>query len=131
MVRTFLSGVFRHCVPSGLIDRNYIIAVIPKAQPIGIARANRPWTRDECRIVMELAPPHIKGVVAVTMHTGIDPSDALALKKSDVADGFICGERGKTRADLAVPVSDELRLILDQLPPHGAETLLANTRGQS
>jgi integrase len=80
---------------------------------------------------MELAPPHIKGVVAVMMFTGIDPSDALALKKADVADGIIWGERGKTQTDLAVPVSDELRAVLDQLPAHGAETLLANTRGQT
>jgi integrase len=131
MVRTFLSEVFRHCVPRGLIDRNYVTAVIPKARPTGLVRANRPWTRDECRIVMEHAPPQIKGAVAMMMHTGIDPSDALAIKKSDVADGFLWGERGKTRADLAVPVSDELRFILDQLPPHGANTLLANTRGHS
>ena len=39
MVRTFLSEVFRHCVPRGLIDRNYVIAVIPKARPKGLARA--------------------------------------------------------------------------------------------
>lgn len=131
MVRTFLSEVFRHCVPRGLIDRNYVTAVIPKARPTGLARANRPWTDEECRIVMELAPIHIKGVIAVMMFTGIDPSDVLTLKKADVADGIIWGKRGKTQADLAVPVSDELRSILDQLPPHDAETLLANTRGQS
>lgn len=81
MVRTFLSEVFRHCVPRGLIDRNYVIAVIPKARPKGLARANRPWTDDECRIVMELAPLHIKAVIAVMMFTGIDPSDALALRR--------------------------------------------------
>jgi hypothetical protein len=70
-------------------------------------------------------------VTAVIMFTGIDPSDALARKKPDVADGNIWGERGKTQTDLAVPVSDELRFIPHQLPPHGAETLLASTRGQS
>ena len=131
MVRTFLSEVSRHCVPRGLIDRNYVTAVIPKARPKGLARANRPWTLDECQIIMELAPVQIKGVIALMMHTGIDPSDALALKKADVADGFIWGERGKTQSDLAVPISDKLRVVLDLLPKHGAQTLLANTRGQT
>jgi integrase len=131
MVRTFVSEVFHHCVPRGLIERNFITAVIPKARPKGLARANRPWTPDECGIVMKLAPPNIKGVIAVMMYTGIDPSDALALKKADVAGGFIWGERGKTQTDLAVPASDELIGVLYKLPPHGAETLLANTRGQT
>ena len=131
MMKTFLSEVFRHCIPRGLIDKNYVTAVIPKARPKGLARANRPWTSEECTVVMKLAPLHIKGAIAMMMYMGIDPSDALSIKKSDVADGIIWGARGKTQTDLAVPASDKLRAGLDQLPPHNAETVLANTRGQT
>jgi integrase len=118
-------------VPRGLIDRNYVTAVIPKPRPKDLAPANRPWTLEECEVVVRLAPPHIQGVIALMMFTGIDPSDALAIKKADVAEGIIWRKRGKTKTDLAVPVSDQLRTILDQLPIHGAETLLANSRGQT
>lgn len=131
MLRTFLSEVFRHCVPRGLIDRNFATAVIPKARPAGLKRANRPWTDDECRVVLELAPLHIKGVIAVMMYTGIDPSDALSLKKANVADGIIWGTRGKTGTDFAVPVLDELDVVLHQLPQHEADTLLVNTGGKT
>ena len=71
MLRTFLSEVFRHCVPKGLISANYAEAVIVKPRPRDLAYANRPWTDSERATVLSLAPPHIRVALALMANTGL------------------------------------------------------------
>jgi len=65
------------------------------------------------------------------MLTGLDPSDAVRLRRDDIQDGTIWTERGKTGVRVAIPVMPRLREALDAAPPHGAGTVLANRRGTS
>tara|TARA_R110000737_G_scaffold204878_1_gene223633 strand:- start:1281 stop:2372 length:1092 start_codon:yes stop_codon:yes gene_type:complete len=130
MVRTFLGQVFRFAVPKGLIDQDYSAAVIPKPRPKDRPYANRPWTQDERKIVLERTAPHVRVVIALIMNTGLDPSDALKLTRRQIDGSTIWGFRGKTNEEIAVPIGPTLRAALDAAPEHDAVTILANSKGK-
>ena len=85
------------------------------------AYANRPWSIEERDIVLSRAKPHVRVALALMMNTGLDPSDALRLRKDQVDDGTIWGVRGKTGEEVAIPVSPTLQAALDRMPGHEAE----------
>lgn len=128
-LRTFLSEVFRHCVPKGLIGNNFAKGVIPKPRPKSRPRANRPWTWQELEVVLGRASPHMRAALALMANTGLDPSDALRLRRDQIDGATIWGVRGKTGAEFAIPVGPTLRAALDAAPRHDALTILASTRG--
>ncbi|MBL1436827.1 MAG: tyrosine-type recombinase/integrase [Rhodobacteraceae bacterium] len=129
MVRTFLSQVFKFCIPKGLISEDYARAVIPKPRPKDRPYANRPWSPSEMLVVLERAAPHVRVVIALIMNTGLDPSDALHLTRRQIDGDTIWGRRGKTGEQVAIPISETLRKALEVSLPHEAETILANSRG--
>jgi len=131
MVRTVLSEVFRHAIPKGLIDANYAKDVILKRRPRDLAYANRPWTIEERDIALSRAKPHVRVALALMMNTGLDPSDALRLRKDQIDGDTIWGVRGKTGEEVAIPVSPTLQAALDSFPAHEAATVLASSRGES
>ena len=63
------------------------------------------------------------------LRTGLDPSDALRLRRGQVVDGWITGTRGKTGTPVAVPVSPALAEALSGAPAHDALMVLAFFRG--
>jgi integrase len=128
-LRTFLSEVFRHCIPKGLIASNFTTGVIPKPRPKARPRANRPWTWQELETVLDRAGPHLRAALALMANTGLDPSDALNLRRDKIADGVIWGVRGKTGVEIAIPVGPTLRAALDAAPRHDAVTILASSKG--
>lgn len=130
MLRTFLSEVFRFAVPAGLIDANYAEAVIPKPRPKGRPRANRPWRIEELLTVLELAPARLAAAVAIMANTGLDPSDAIALRRDAGEDGVIWADRGKTGEPVAIPVPERLQAVLTAASRHNAITLLASAWGE-
>ncbi len=128
MLRTFLFEVFKYGIPKGLISANFAAAVIPKPRPKSLKRANRPWTISELTFVLSNAPSHIAAALCVMAYTGLDPSDALHLKRDAMSDGMIRALRGKTGTDIAVPVIRFLAEALDRAPKHDAITILASTK---
>jgi integrase len=130
MLRTFMSEVFRHGIPKGLIAENFAKDVILKPRPKALKRPNRPWTVDELVQVLDLAPPHIAAAIALIANTGLDPSDALNLLKTAISDGVIWADRGKTGQSVAIPIPERLQDALDAAPPHDAPTILASSKGQ-
>jgi len=129
MLRVFLSEVFRHGIPKGLISANYAKDVIPKPRPRDKADANRPWTADERATVLSIVPDHVRVVLAMIANTGLDPSDALHLRRDAVADGVIWARRGKTGREVPLPIGPALRAALDAAPRHDALTILATSKG--
>jgi len=130
MVRTFLGQVFRYAIPKGLIDRDYTVGVIPKPRPKDRPYANRPWTPEECAVVLDRAQPHVRVALALIMNTGLDPSDALRLTRRQIDGNTIWGVRGKTGQEIAIPIGPTLQAALDAAPPHDAVTILASSRGK-
>ncbi len=130
MLRTFLIEVFKYGIPKGLISENYALAVIAKPRPKGKPRANRPWTVQELDTVLSLAPGHVRAVIALMANTGLDPSDALSLRRDKIDGGVIWAKRGKTGQDVPLPINDRLRRALDDAPAHDAITVLATSKGR-
>ena len=131
MVRTLLSEVFRYSIPKGLIAVNYAKDVSPKRRPRDRAYANRSWTIEERDVVLGRAKPHVRVALALLMNTGLDPSDALSLRKDQIDGATIWGVRGKTGEEVAIPVSPTLQSALDSIPAHEAETVLASSQGRA
>jgi integrase len=69
-------------------------------------------------------------VLAVLMNTGLDPSDALNLRRDQIDGETIWGVRGKTGVEVAIPIGPTLHAALKQAPQHDAPALLANSRGE-
>ena len=130
MLRTFLFEVFKYGIPKGLIAANFAAATIPKPRPKGLKRANRPWTIEQLSFVLDNAPAHLAAAVSVMAYTGLDPSDALHLKRDAIDNGTIWAARGKTGKDIAVPVIALLAAALERAPKHDAITILASTKGR-
>jgi integrase len=129
MLRTLLSEVFRHGIPKGLISANFAQAVIVKPRPKSLGYANRPWTDQERAYVLDTAPPQIRVAVALMANTGLDPSDALELRRDAIADGVIWARRNKTDNEAPLPIGATLQAALDAAPKHNALTVLANQSG--
>ncbi|MDJ1008654.1 MAG: tyrosine-type recombinase/integrase [Paracoccaceae bacterium] len=130
MVRTLLSEVFKHGIPHGLIDKNYAKDVIQKKRPKDAGYANRPWNDAERAAVLDRAPAHLRAVVALIMNTGLDPSDAIKLRRDKIDGDVIWGMRGKTGVEYAVPIGRSLREAMKAAPAHDAVTILANSYGR-
>lgn len=129
-LRTFLFEICRFGIPAGLIGQNFAAGVIPKPRPKGLKKANRPWTAEELDFVLSNAPAHIAAVIAILANTGMDPSDALRLRKDAIADGVIWLTRGKSGVNAPVPVGKNIQAALDAAPRHNALTILASTEGR-
>lgn len=129
-VLTFLRQVFKYARPHGLIDHNPADGVIAKRRPRDAGYANRPWTMTEERAMLDAAAPSLRAALALMANTGLDPSDAIGLRRDAINGDTIYGLRGKTGREIAVPVGDRLRAALDKAPRHAAITVLANSHGK-
>lgn len=127
---TFLSEVFRFAVPHGLINGNPAKGVIPHPRPKDLPRANQPWEVSELEYVLTTAPPHVAAGIAFISNTGMDPSDALHLRRSVIKDGEIWLNRAKTGEPTGLKIGKRLRTALDAAPAHDAITVLANSDGK-
>ena len=81
-------------------------------------------------MVLERSAPHIRVAIALIMNTGVDPSDALRLLRSQIQGNIIWGARGKTGEEIAIPIGPTLQRALSAAPAHDAVTILANSKGQ-
>ncbi|MER2267168.1 tyrosine-type recombinase/integrase [Methylobacterium oxalidis] len=90
--------------------------------------ANRPWTLEERRAVLEAAPIHIRVPVALCMFTGMRKRDALTVTKAAIQGSRI--ETSKTGEEVFVLIHPDLAAILASVPEHKAPTIAATTRGQ-
>lgn len=129
-VLTFLRQVFKFARPHGLIDHNPADGVIAKRRPRDAGYANRPWTVTEEREILAAAAPSLRAALALMANTGLDPSDAIGLRRDAINSDTIYGLQGKTGRDIAVPVGSRLRAALDKAPAHSAITVLANSHGK-
>lgn len=132
MLRTFLVQVFKYCIPLGLTPdgTNPVSAVIPKPRPKDRPRANRPWQGDELQVVLTRAPARLAAGVALMAFTGLDPSDALTLRRDQIKGGVIRVNRAKTTRAVQLPITGQLAELLAKATSHDAITVLASAKGR-
>jgi integrase len=67
--------------------------------------------------------------LALMANTGLDPSDALNLRRDAITNDVIWAWRGKSKHEAPLPIGATLQEALDAAPKHDAITVLANTKG--
>lgn len=128
-VMAVISVACEHGKEQGLIALNPVKGVKRVRRQRDQPKANRPWTRDECRAALEHLPPQLTLPVALAMFTGLRQGDVLSLKKNAIRNGHIWRVTGKTGQEVSLPVHPDLAAIVAAAPPHDAITLAATTNG--
>jgi len=129
-VRAVLSVLFGWGAERGFLADNPARGVKAIGRARDAPRANRPWTDDERQAVLTGAPPHLAAGIALMLNTGLDPTDALRLRRDQVDGLWITGVRGKTREPVSIPMARALAEALAAAPAHDAVTVLASSKGQ-
>jgi integrase len=125
-----MSTTFSWGAERDYIENNPAKQVKKVKRPKDLARANRPWTENEWATVLNTAAPHVKPLIAALLYTGIDPCDAISLRKTKYKDGAFDLSRQKTGNPVWKPVPAALKRILSAMPKHDAITLFANSYGK-
>lgn len=124
-----LSVVCAHGREFGLISENPVMGVKRVRRLRDQPKANRPWSQQECRSVLECLPPHLAVPVAVAMFTGLRQGDVLSLRKGAIRNGQIWRQTSKTGQAVSLPVHPDLARILAAAPKHDAITITATSNG--
>lgn len=128
---TVLSIIFSFARDRGVIPSNPLAEQVRKIKrPRDAETANRPWTEEECRIVLERAPPHIRLPLAVAMTAGLRKGDFLTVQLSSIRDGHIVVRTSKRGVPIAVPLHPILVDAIAQRPASDSDVLCVSSRGQ-
>jgi integrase len=128
-VLSVLHNVFEFSIEKGWTKSNPVPHVKRAKRPKGKRKANRPWTLEERRAVLEEAPWQIKVPLALALFTGLRTRDCLTLPKAAIRDGIIHLDTSKTGEEVQIPVHPGLQIVLDAAPVHDAPTVAATTNG--
>lgn len=97
-----------------LIDANPLTKKVKRIRaPKGHVARNRPWYGQECTVVIERAPPHLKLPLALAMFAGFRKEDVLNMTQGVIKDGMITVRTSKRGVDVTIPIHAALREALD------------------
>jgi integrase len=128
-VMAVLSVAFEHGKEHGIVSQNPVKGVKRVKRARDAKSANRPWTLDECRTVINSLPQQLRLPVALGMFTGLRKGDVLALTKAAIRDGRIWRRTNKTGQEVSIPIHPDLSHLLATAPEHDAITIAATTKG--
>jgi integrase len=120
------------------LEREYVIEhpvqnVKAIERPKGMERANRPWARSEWDVVIAEAPKHLLAPILLCGVLGWREGEAVNRPRNDYNRDSKRIKRTSAKSGKIVktPVPKLVSDALDALFPHGAVTLLVNSRGTS
>jgi integrase len=128
-VMAVISVAFEHGKEHGIVSENPVKGVKRVKRARDAKSANRPWTLDECRTVINSIPEQLRMPVALGMFTGLRKGDVLALTKAAIRNGRIWRRTNKTGQEVSIPVHPDLAHLLAAAPRHDAITIAATTKG--
>jgi integrase len=101
-------------------------------RPKELPRANRPWTREEWAVVTAAAAPHLLAPILLAGVLGWREGEVVKRPRSDYDREARRIRRVSAKSGKLVktPVPAALAAALNALLPHGATTLLVNSRGK-
>jgi integrase len=130
-VVTVLGIVFRFAQDRGWIHANPLAERVKKIrQPRDNRAGNRPWSEQECHIVLERAPPHIRLPLALAACAGLRKSDFLTITTASVRNGTITVRTSKRGVPIAVPIHQILADAIAQRPKSESGILCVSSRGE-
>jgi integrase len=121
-----LARIFSWALERGLISTN------PCAEGGRLysgTRVDKIWSDAEISRFLEIAQPQMRLAMMLAVNTGQRQGDLLKLTWSAYDGEFIRVRQRKTGAYVPVPVSDELRAVLDAIP-RKSPIILVNTEGK-
>lgn len=128
-VVTVLSLLFEYAIDRGWTKTNPADGIKRIKTDKKLARANRPWSEAECRVVLERAAPHLRIPIALAMCAGFRTADVLTVTKAAVRDGMISVTTSKRQVPVAVPIHPVLAGALAAAPASDAVQLAVTSRG--
>lgn len=130
-VVTFLGILLPFCRDYDFIKDNPLAERVKKLRkPRDGLVQNRPWTEEECRIVLEKAPPHIRVPIALAMCAGLRKADVLTVTKAAIASGMITVTTAKREKEISAPIHPLLADAIKALPASDAVQIAVNSYGQ-
>lgn len=128
---TVLGIVFRFAQDRGWIHANPLAERVKKIrQPRDNRAGNRPWSEEECHIVLQRAPPHIRLPLALAACAGLRKGDFLTITTASVRNGTITVRTSKRGVPIAVPIHQILADAIAQRPKSESEILCVSSRGE-
>jgi len=91
--------------------------------------ANRPWTAEECRIVLERAPPQLALPIALAMFSGLRKADVLSVTLASIQNGEITVRTSKRGQTIRAPIHPVLQRAIDNRPRSDAVQVSVNSLG--
>ena len=128
-IMAVVSVACEHGKEHGFLRENPVKGVKRIRRARGAPIANRPWTMDECKIVLAEFPYQLKLPVALAMFSGLRKGDVLALTKGAIRDSKIWRRTNKTGQELSIPIHPDLGRLLAEAPSHNAIAVAATTNG--
>jgi integrase len=124
-----LSTLLKHAIDLGWRVDNP--ASDMRALETGDGQGHRAWEEEAVRAVLDHPDIHmcVKVAVATARHTGLRLGDLCAIQRDARRNGVLTCKTQKTGAMVYLPEHPELAKWLDTMPPHTADTLLANPSG--
>jgi integrase len=126
-VVTVLSMLFEYAIDRGWTKTNPADGIKRIKRDKKLARANRPWSEAECRIVIERAPPHLRIPIYVRR---LRKADVLTVTRAAVRDGMISVTTSKRQVPVAVPIHPVLADALATAPASDAVQLAVTSKGR-
>ena len=106
---TVLSVLFRFGHDLGLVENNPLRERVRKLRNRDRILANRPWTAEERKIVLESAPSNLRLALALAMCTGLRKTDVLSITMSSIAGDVISIRTSKRGVPVRLPLHPVLK----------------------
>ena len=121
---TVLGILFRFAQDRGWLLANPLAERVKKIRQARADRAgNRPWSEQECHVVLERAPAHIRLPLAVAMCAGLRKADFLTITTAALKGGTITVRTSKRGVTIAIPIHPILADAIAQRPASESEVL--------
>ena len=91
--------------------------------------ANRAWSVDECRVVLERAPPQLALPIALAMYSGLRKSDVLSVTMASIRNDEITVRTSKRGRQISVPIHPVLMQAMERRPKSNAVQIAVNSHG--
>lgn len=119
-----LSAILTFLVDQARLERNVAAGMKKLYRP---DRAAIVWSDDEIDRVCDHASEQLTWTIRLEALTGMRTGDLIAVPWSAVQSNCINWKTSKTKAPVFIPITDELRLLLNDIP-RVATTIVTNSR---
>ena len=128
---TVLGVVLAFAKDRGEIRENPLAEKVRKIRKAkGGPQANRPWTAEERRVVLEEAEPHVRLALAFFMCTGLRKTDVFNASMANIKGGQISVITSKRETPVTIPLHPYLKAALAARPGDAVGKIILREDGK-